>query len=105
MEKFDKIILSPGPRYSIQTGLLLEVIKDAGKKPVRVYAGEQAMGEAFGGKLTNLSRVFHGVQTPSQLKRTNQRQRKTDYIFNGLPDGEVPVGRYHSIIGRCGRFP
>ena len=79
LEKFDKIILSPGPGIPSEAGLLLEVIKRyAGKKPILgVCLGEQAIGEAFGGKLTNLSEVFHGVQSPpSQLKRTNQKTKE-----------------------------
>ena len=69
LEKFDKIILSPGPGIPSEAGLLLEVIKRyAGKKPILgVCLGEQAIGEAFGGKLTNLSEVFHGVQTHTLL--------------------------------------
>ena len=71
LEKFDKIILSPGPGIPSEAGLLLEVIKRyAGKKPILgVCLGEQAIGEAFGGKLTNLSEVFHGVQTPISIKK------------------------------------
>lgn len=35
LEKFDKIILSPGPGIPSEAGLLLEVIKRyAGKKPI-----------------------------------------------------------------------
>lgn len=92
LERFDKIILSPGPGIPSEAGLLLEVIKTyAGKKPILgVCLGEQAIGEAFGAKLTNLSEVFHGVQTPISIKNK-------DYIFRGLPD-EIPVGRYHSWV-------
>lgn len=92
LESFDKIILSPGPGIPSEAGLLLEVIKTyAGKKPILgVCLGEQAIGEAFGAKLTNLSEVFHGVQTPISIKNK-------DYIFRGLPD-EIPVGRYHSWV-------
>lgn len=94
LEVFDKIILSPGPGIPSEAGLLLEVIKTyAGKKPMLgVCLGEQAIGEAFGAKLTNLNEVFHGVQTPILIKK-----EVTDYIFNGLPD-EILVGRYHSWV-------
>ena len=71
LEKFDKIILSPGPGIPSEAGMLLEVIKRyAGKKPtLGVCLGEQAIGEAFGGKLINLSEVFHGGQTPIPIKK------------------------------------
>lgn len=101
LEAFDKIILSPGPGVPSEAGLLLDVIKAyAGKKPILgVCLGEQAIGEAFGAKLTNLSEVFHGVQTPVLIKN-----EAPDYIFNGLPD-EVPVGRYHSWVVDTEDFP
>jgi anthranilate synthase component 2 len=92
LEPFDKIVLSPGPGIPSEAGLLLDVIRRyAGRKPILgVCLGEQAIGEAFGGKLTNLSDVFHGVQTPITLTAP-------DYVFEGLPK-ELPVGRYHSWV-------
>lgn len=100
LEAFDKIILSPGPGIPTEAGRLLDVIRTyAGKKPILgVCLGEQAIGEAFGGKLTNLSEVFHGVQTP--IKITDA----TDYLFNGLPT-QIPVGRYHSWVVDTDGFP
>ncbi len=92
LKPFDKIVLSPGPGIPSEAGLLLDVIRRyAGVKPILgVCLGEQAIGEAFGGKLTNLSDVFHGVQTPITLTAE-------DYVFEGLPK-ELPVGRYHSWV-------
>lgn len=108
LEAFDKIILSPGPGIPSEAGLLLDVIKTyAGKKPILgVCLGEQAIGEAFGAKLTNLSEVFHGVQTPILIKNKELRMKneETDYLFNGLAD-EVPVGRYHSWVVDADGFP
>ena len=99
LEKYDKIILSPGPGIPEEAGLLLEVIRTyAGRKPILgVCLGEQAIGQVFGGKLTNLSEVFHGIQTNVKIKNK-------DYIFSGLPT-EIPVGRYHSWVVDTEGFP
>ena len=99
LEKYDKIILSPGPGIPEEAGLLLEVIRTyAGRKPILgVCLGEQAIGQAFGGKLTNLSEVFHGIQTNVKIKNK-------DYIFDDLPT-EIQVGRYHSWVVNTDGFP
>ncbi|HOU68274.1 MAG TPA: aminodeoxychorismate/anthranilate synthase component II [Paludibacteraceae bacterium] len=92
LEGFDNIVLSPGPGIPSEAGLLLDVIKTyAGKKPILgVCLGHQAIGEAFGSGLVNLSDVFHGVQTPIDIVAE-------DSIFKGLPM-EIKVGRYHSWV-------
>lgn len=92
VDKYDKIILSPGPGIPSEAGLLLPLIKEyADKKPILgVCLGHQAIGEAFGATLTNLEDVFHGVAT--KIKIIND-----DYIFDGL-ENELEVGRYHSWI-------
>lgn len=99
LEPFDKIILSPGPGIPSEAGLLLKVIECyAGRKPILgVCLGHQAIGEFFGGKLVNLSEVFHGVQTPIELM-------VDDYLFEGLPR-TLPVGRYHSWVVDSDGFP
>lgn len=99
LERFDKIILSPGPGIPSEAGLMPEVIKQyAGKKPILgVCLGHQAIGEAFGGQLTNLKDVFHGVATPATIT-------VRDYIFEGLPD-KIEVGRYHSWVVYGGTLP
>ena len=115
LEKYDKIILSPGPGIPEEAGLLLDVIRTyAGRKPILgVCLGEQAIGQAFGGKLTNLSDVFHGVQTAiflnEELRMKNEEFQRdgnvgTDYIFDGLPS-EILVGRYHSWVVDTDGFP
>ena len=97
---YDKIILSPGPGVPSEAGLLLPLIKlyAATKSILGVCLGHQAIGEAFGGTLTNLSKVYHGVATP--IKITN----KTSQILSGLPE-TIEVGRYHSWIISNENFP
>ena len=92
IESFDKIILSPGPGSPSEAGLLPDVIRTySGRKPILgVCLGHQAIGEAFGAKLENLSEVFHGVATPCRIVAD-------DPIFNGL-QREITIGRYHSWV-------
>lgn len=92
LDKFDRIILSPGPGIPSEAGLLLDVIRTyAGKKPMLgVCLGHQAIGEVFGGKLVNLSEVFHGVATEGN-------NLGNDPIFNGIPQ-RFTMGRYHSWV-------
>ena len=92
IEQYDKIILSPGPGIPSEAGLLLDVIRAyAGRKPILgVCLGHQAIGEVFGGRLTNLSEVFHGVATEGT-------QLGNDPIFEGLPS-RITMGRYHSWV-------
>ncbi len=97
LEPFSKIILSPGPGIPSEAGLLLSVIRCyAGRKPILgVCLGHQAIGEAFGAQLENLSNVFHGVATPCHIVAD-------DPVFSGL-ERDITVGRYHSwVVSRKG---
>lgn len=97
VNEFDKIILSPGPGIPEEAGLLLPLIHQyaASKSILGVCLGHQAIGEAFGAKLTNLTSVFHGVATPVHINK--QVIQKPNSWFNNLPN-TVEVGRYHSWI-------
>jgi len=96
----------------VEAGLLLPLIKEyAASKPILgVCLGHQAIGEAFGAKLTNLSSVFHGVATPITImkagKATNGSQlaARSSQLFKGLPE-QIEVGRYHSWVVAKEGFP
>jgi len=100
IEKYDKIILSPGPGIPEEAGILLDVIKKYAptKSILGVCLGQQAIAEAFGGNLINLSEIFHGVATTS---RTIKESTK---LFKNLPE-EIEVGRYHSWAVNNENFP
>ncbi len=121
MEKvkaYDKIILSPGPGIPSEAGMLLPMIKEyaSSKSILGVCLGHQAIGEAFGATLSNLSTVYHGVATKIELvsressvvskgantSPTSHDSRTT--LFAGLPN-EIEVGRYHSWVISEQNFP
>jgi anthranilate synthase component 2 len=93
LEKYDKIVLSPGPGIPEEAGLLLDIIKRYAptKSILGVCLGHQAIGEAFGGTLTNMNRVLHGISTPVTKTET------ATVLFEGLPE-TFQAGRYHSWI-------
>jgi len=92
VKAYDKILLSPGPGLPSESGLLLPLIKEyaATKSIFGVCLGQQAIAEAFGGSLTNLSKVYHGIATPVELIADS-------ILFEGLPT-TFNVGRYHSWV-------
>ncbi|MGN6195034.1 MAG: anthranilate synthase component II [Ginsengibacter sp.] len=104
INKYDKIILSPGPGLPCESGLLLPLIKEyaPSKSILGVCLGQQAIGEVFGGKLNNLKKVYHGVAT--KIKVNKKRTLFENDIFKSLPD-ELEVGRYHSWIVDKNNFP
>jgi anthranilate synthase component II len=98
--EYDKIILSPGPGIPSEAGQLLALIKQYAptKSILGVCLGHQAIGEAFGGTMENLSTVYHGISTP--IKVINKEAQ----VLKGLGD-EVEVGRYHSWVIADKDFP
>lgn len=118
VQGYDKIILSPGPGIPEEAGLLLPLIKEyaATKSILGVCLGHQAIGQAFGGKLVNLSTVYHGVATAVRIvsnellvvSKTAGSSLTTHHsrskLFDGLPD-KLEVGRYHSWIVSDENFP
>ncbi|MDP4129861.1 MAG: aminodeoxychorismate/anthranilate synthase component II [Bacteroidota bacterium] len=100
VDQYDKIILSPGPGLPSEAGLLLTLIKQyaPSKSILGVCLGHQAIGEAFGGRLLNLSTVYHGVALPVEiLHREEADQPQNADLFAGIPD-QFPAGRYHSWV-------
>ncbi|HET9055398.1 MAG TPA: aminodeoxychorismate/anthranilate synthase component II [Chitinophagaceae bacterium] len=117
VKDYDKIILSPGPGIPVEAGLLLPLIKEYAptKSILGVCLGHQAIGEAFGGTLINLSTVYHGVATSVKIGNgqwaidKNENSPLTIHhsrmgLFDGLPN-EIEVGRYHSWVVSKENFP
>lgn len=93
IDKYDGILLSPGPGIPSEAGRLLDII-DMYKERKRIFGvclGLQAIAEVFGGSLLNTKKVYHGVATNINL------QKPRHYLFDGLPDS-FQGGRYHSWV-------
>jgi anthranilate synthase component 2 len=91
VEQYDKILLSPGPGIPSEAGLMPEVLLRyaATKSILGICLGHQAIAEAFGGQLHNLTEVQHGVASALTVV--------PDRLFEGLPT-QFAVGRYHSWV-------
>ena len=100
IDQYDKIVLSPGPGIPEEAGILLELIKKyaSTKSILGVCLGQQAIAEAFGGSLINLSEIFHGVATSAEIIKQETK------IFKDLQSG-MEVGRYHSWVVNPKDFP
>jgi len=93
IDNYEKIMISPGPGIPSEAGICLEVIKKYGtcKSILGICLGHQAICEAFGGKLLNLSTVYHGLASPVKIKITD------DPLLKNIP-AIIMAGRYHSWV-------
>lgn len=100
LESFQKILLSPGPGIPDEAGLLKQAIKHFAptKSILGICLGQQAIGELFGGSLTNLEKVYHGVATKVKIEVNDEN------LFKDIPK-EFEVGRYHSWVVSNENFP
>ena len=100
IERYDVIILSPGPGIPDEAGILKEVVAAyAGRIPIfGVCLGLQAIIEVFGGQIENMGEVFHGVATEMEVIE------KEATIFKGIPQ-KFEAARYHSWIASKENFP
>lgn len=100
VDNYDVIILSPGPGLPEDAGIMPELIKRYAptKQILGVCLGHQAIGEAFGGQLENLTHVFHGIETAVDVILED------DLIFKDV-DQSFQAGRYHSWVVSRENFP
>jgi anthranilate synthase component 2 len=90
---YEKILLSPGPGIPEEAGICLDLIRQYApvKSILGICLGHQAIGQAFGGSLVNLTRVYHGLATPVTITESG------DPLFSNIP-GVIQAGRYHSWV-------
>jgi len=91
--RYDKILISPGPGIPSEAGICIELIKRwaTEKSILGICLGHQAISEAFGGKLLNLSTVYHGISAPVKVITRDEP------LFKNIPSIFM-AGRYHSWV-------
>jgi anthranilate synthase/aminodeoxychorismate synthase-like glutamine amidotransferase len=92
------IVISPGPGRPEDAGVTVETIRSLGPEiPVLgVCLGHQAIGHAFGGKVTYAPSLMHG--------RTSHVNHQGTSLFRGLQNPFVAT-RYHSLVISAEDFP
>ncbi len=94
----EAIVLSPGPKTPDDAGILLPLIEQAPDDlPIfGVCLGQQAIGQAFGGRVVPAKHLMHGKVSP--VRHTGMG------VFAGIPDG-FSATRYHSLAVERGSLP
>jgi len=85
------IVISPGPGRPCDAGVSNEVIAELSKHvpTLGVCLGHQCIGELFGGKVVQASRLMHG--------KTSLIHHNGQGLFEGVPS-PFEATRYHSLI-------
>ena len=93
----DAIVLSPGPCTPNEAGICLDLIAKASATiPILgVCLGHQAIGQAFGGKVTRAT-PLHGKVSEIKHKGTG--------VFRGI-NGPLKATRYHSLVVERASMP
>ena len=90
-QKYDKIVISPGPGNPNQSGNCLKIVKSLDKNiPILgVCLGHQIIGQVFGSKIVQAKKLMHGKTSKIISKKTG--------ILKNLPK-IFDATRYHSLI-------
>jgi len=96
INSYDAVLASPGPGLPAESGRLMKAVRyclDHNKPYLGICLGHQALGEAVGAQLQQLTAVKHGVQEACV-------QNATSALLQDLPTS-FEIGRYHSwIVGK-----
>ncbi|MDC0627510.1 aminodeoxychorismate/anthranilate synthase component II [Candidatus Pelagibacter sp.] len=89
--KYDKIIISPGPGNPNQSGNCIKIVKALYKKiPILgVCLGHQIIGQVFGSNIIQANKLMHGITSTIKSKQIG--------ILKKLPS-KFEATRYHSLI-------
>src|SRR5262249_827605 len=92
------IVISPGPGYPDSAGISLDLIRrlHASTPILGVCLGHQAIGQAFGGKVSRARKQMHG--------KTSRIHHDSRGVFEGLPQ-DFEATRYHSLVVQDDSLP
>lgn len=91
VNRFDKILLSPGPGIPDEAGIMKAVIQQYGssKSILGVCLGHQGIAEVYGAKLFNIPKVLHGVTSMATVTDAQEK------LFKNISTS-FQVTHYHS---------
>ena len=101
--RYQKIVISPGPGNPNQAGNCLRIVKDLKEKlPIfGVCLGHQTIGQAFGSKIVQSKKLMHGKTSKIISKKIGIFLYKAFTIFRQFPDwfglpgpGEITILLY-----------
>ena len=89
--KYDRIVISPGPGNPNQSGNCIKIVKSLYKKiPILgVCLGHQIIGKVFGSKIIQAKKLMHGKTSIIESNKIG--------ILKNLPSKFIAT-RYHSLI-------
>jgi len=94
----DGVVISPGPGYSRDAGLSVELVRELGSSlPVLgVCLGHQVIGHVYGGRVVRAPELVHG--------KTSEIFHEGGGVLAGLP---MPFAatRYHSLVVERDNLP
>ena len=90
-DKFDGVLISPGPGTPEEAGVSMEMIRYCAEKKIPLFGvclGHQAIATVFGGVVSRAPELLHG--------KTSQVHHNQHGIFADLPS-PFTATRYHSL--------
>lgn len=91
LEKYDAVLISPGPGTPADAGLSIPTVKYAlqtGKPVFGVCLGHQAIAEAMGATVTSAEELMHG--------KTSKVEHDGSLVYRDVPQ-HFTATRYHSL--------
>ena len=90
-DNYDGVLISPGPGTPNEAGVSIEMIKYCAEKKIPLFGvclGHQAIGEAFGAKVSRAQELMHG--------KTSEVIHNGHGVLSDLPS-PFTATRYHSL--------